>query len=170
MGHVVIESGGNSSRRGALRRGLVTLLVVGLGLFSGLPVFANGSGGTNGPSAGWVYGYWDHQGGNGERDVNVCSYAVGPGVAHCNAQTRQDAGTRALASAPSQPPGSAWNASDNNVPTSVCATGTGAYDPCYPQSPYNVAVTAAAHGGGAGQIVAIVDASRNPNVTSVLAA
>lgn len=143
---------------------------MGVGLSSGLPAFADGSASANGPGAEWVRGYRDHQGGNGERDVNVCSYAVGPGVAHCNAQIRQDAGTHALASAPSQPPGSACTASDNNVPTSVNAWGTGAYDPCYLQSAYNVAPAAAAHGGGAGQIVAIVDAYSNPNVTSDLAA
>ncbi len=159
-----------SSYTGAWRRGLIAFVAVGLSLFSGLPAFADGSGsGSSTTSAGWVNGFWHHQSGSGERDVNVCSYAVGAGTAHCNAQIRQDLGTHALASAPSQPAGSACSASDNNVPSLVSVSGTGAYDPCYLRSAYNVASAAAAHGGGAGQIVAIVDAYSDPNVTSDLA-
>jgi subtilase family serine protease len=119
----------------------------------------------------FVDGFWHHHGAHGERDVNVCSYAVKPGSAHCNAQVVTDLGKDALAAAPVQPSGSgaACNASDTNVPSAVSASGTGAYDPCYLDSAYNVASAAAAHGGGAGQIVAIVDAYSDPNVTSDLA-
>jgi subtilase family serine protease len=119
----------------------------------------------------FVHGFWHHQGSHGERDVNVCSYAVAPGRAHCNAQVVTDLGKDALAAAPVQPTGSgtACNASDTNVPSAVNAAGSGAYDPCYLDSAYNVAAAAAAHGGGAGQIVAIVDAYSDPNVASNLA-
>jgi hypothetical protein len=153
------------------RRGLAVVLCASLGVLSALPAFADGPAIGSSPAAGgFVNGYWHHQGGHGESDVNVCSYAVGPGVAHCNAQVRNDFGSSALASAPSQPAVGPCSTSDNNVPSIVSGTGTGAYDPCYLKSAYNVASAAAAHGGGAGQIVAIVDAYGDPNVTSDLAA
>jgi subtilase family serine protease len=130
-----------------------------------------GSSHDNGSTPSWVDGFWHHHGSNGESDVNVCSYAVAPGSAHCNAQVVTDLGKDALAAAPVQPSGSgaACNASDTNVPSAVSSSGTGAYDPCYLDSAYNVAAAAAAHGGGAGQIVAIVDAYSDPNVVSNLA-
>ncbi len=119
----------------------------------------------------FVNGFWHHHGAHGERDVNVCSYAVAPGSAHCNAQVVTNLGGDAQGASPAQPSGSgsSCNMSDENVPTAVSASGTGAYDPCYLDSAYNVAAAAAAHGGGTGQVVAIVDAYSDPNVTSNLA-
>jgi hypothetical protein len=142
--------------------------VASLGLSSpALAVSSNASRST--PT--FVNGFWRHHGAHGERDVNVCSYAVAPGRAHCNAQIVTDLGADAQGSTPAQPSGSgsSCNASDPNVPTALSASGTGAYDPCYLDSAYNVAAAAASHGGGAGQIVAIVDANSDPNVTSNLA-
>jgi hypothetical protein len=153
-----------------LRRalGAIVVVVASLGVAAS-PALAGGSKSPSAPT--WVNGFWHHHGAHGESDVNVCSYAVTPGSAHCNAQVVTDLGSDALAAAPVQPTGSgsACNSSDTNVPSAVNASGTGAYDPCYLDSAYNVAAAAAAHGGGAGQIVAIVDAYSDPNVTSNLA-
>jgi subtilase family serine protease len=147
--------------------GAVVVVVASLGIVAS-PALAGTSQVSNSPT--WVDGFWHHHGANGESDVNVCSYAVKSGSAHCNAQVVTDLGKDALAAAPVQPSGSgaACNASDTNVPTAVSSSGTGAYDPCYLDSAYNVAAAAATHGGGAGQIVAIVDAYSDPNVTSNL--
>jgi outer membrane protein assembly factor BamB len=89
-------------------------------------------------------------------DVNVCSYDVGAESAHCDVRVRTDQGAKAK---PGRNGGSPAAALGNN----------GAYDPAYLQSAYNVASAAAAHGGGAGQIVAIVDAYDDPTVSSDLA-
>ncbi len=161
----------NSPRARRTRRaiGALALVVGSVGVLAS-PALADGSNGANATPT-WVNGFWHHQGASGESDVNVCSYAVSAGSAHCNAQVVTDLGNDALAAAPVQPSGSgsACNTSDTNVPSSVSASGTGAYDPCYLDSAYNVAAAAAAHGGGAGQVVAIVDAYSDPNVTSNLA-
>jgi hypothetical protein len=146
---------------------LVLTLVAALGVFSTVPAYGAGSGASPTPS--WVNGFWHHQGPNGERDVNVCSYSVSVGTAHCNAHIVTNFGKDALAAAPSQPSSSTCTSSDNNVPSGVSTSGTGAYDPCYLDSAYNVASAAATHGGGVGQIVAIVDAYSDPNVTANLA-
>jgi subtilase family serine protease len=158
----------SSRSRRARTVSALAVVVATLG-FVASPALAGANHVSNSPT--WVDGFWHHHGANGESDVNVCSYAVKPGSAHCNAQVVTDLGKDALAAAPAQPSGSgaACNASDTNVPTAVSSSGTGAYDPCYLDSAYNVAAAAAAHGGGAGQIVAIVDAYSDPNVTSNLA-
>ncbi len=164
------SDGKNPMRSPRLRRALGALVVVVASFgVAASPALAGGSKSSSAPT--WVNGFWHHHGARGESDVNVCSYAVKAGNAHCNAQVVTDLGSDALAAAPVQPSGSgsACNASDTNVPSAVNASGTGAYDPCYLDSAYNVAAAAAAHGGGAGQIVAIVDAYSDPNVTSNLA-
>src|SRR6185437_11452010 len=102
-------------------------------------------------------GFVEHHGPGGEVDVNVCSYAVDVEAAHCDVRVRTDSG--AHAAKPGRNGGSPAAALGNN----------GAYDPAYLQSAYNVASAAAAHGGGAGQIVAIVDAYDDPTVASDLA-
>ncbi len=44
-------------------------------------------------------GYHEHRNADGETDVNVCSYATPPGVAHCNARVRTDVFAAQLGSA-----------------------------------------------------------------------
>src|SRR6185437_14213298 len=93
----------------------------------------------------------------GETDVNVCSYAVVARAAHCDARVRTD--SAAANARPARRVAAPQAGVGNN----------GAYDPAFLQSAYNVASAAAADGGGAGQIVAIVDAYDDPNVASDLA-
>src|SRR5580698_2615988 len=94
------------------------------------PALAGSSNSRSGSTPSWVDGFWHHHGAHGESDVNVCSYAVSPGSAHCNAQVVTDLGADALAAAPVQPTGSgsSCNASDTNEPSAINASGTGAYD------------------------------------------
>lgn len=94
----------------------------------------------------------------GETDANVCSYAVSSRYAHCDVRIRID--RRARAERPAA-------RVRRRRPASTLGN-NGAYDPYYLQSAYNVASAAAADGGGAGQIVAIVDAYDDPNVASDL--
>ncbi len=98
----------------------------------------------------------DH-GRHGSESENVCSYDVSPGYAHCNASRRFD--PAAASATPSR---------DAIAQPNVLGNG-GAYDPKYLQSAYNIASLTAQHGGGAGQIVAIVDAYDEPNIASDLA-
>src|SRR5262249_55547035 len=93
---------------------------------------------------------------SGEVDVNACSYDVAPMTAHCDVRVRTDDAAKAK---PQRNGGAANGTIGNN----------GAYDPAYLQSAYNVASAAAASGGGAGQIVAVVDAYDDPNVVGDLA-
>jgi len=102
-------------------------------------------------------GFHPHRGAGKESDVNVCSYAVSPGTAHCDLRLRTNALTRVPRP---RPQGGASPATLGDE---------GAYDPAYLQSAYDVAAAAAAHGGGKGQIVAIVDAYDDPNVAADLA-
>jgi len=149
-----------TSERQARRRHLASLLAVATGVLTlasvpSVPAFADGSGG----GAGYMSlggGFFEHQGVNGEIDVNVCSFAVPAGTAHCDAHVRTDPWAKQArpARGGGASPGSALG---NN----------GAYDPSYLQSAYNVA-SAAAAGGGAEQTVAIVDANSDPNVVSDL--
>ncbi|MFN8028066.1 MAG: hypothetical protein U0W40_17380 [Acidimicrobiia bacterium] len=97
-------------------------------------------------------GFTPHQGENGESDVNVCSYAVEPGSAHCNARVRTDAVAQSLAATADASP-------------AVVAPGSGAYGPADLQSAYGAPTDA-----GAGRTVAIVDAYDNPNAEADLAA
>jgi outer membrane protein assembly factor BamB len=101
-------------------------------------------------------GFVEHHGPGGEVDVNACSYDVAPQLARCDVRVRTDAAAKAK---PQRNGGAANGTIGNN----------GAYDPSYLQSAYNVASAALTHGGGAGQIVGIVDAFDDPNVASDLA-
>jgi len=103
-------------------------------------------------------GFHTHASTDGEEDVNVCSDAVAPGIAHCLAHERIDAGAKA---AHPNAPGAR--------PTGRAATigNAGAYDPPYLQSAYNLASAAASAGGG--ETVAIVDAFHDPNAAADLA-
>jgi subtilase family serine protease len=104
-------------------------------------------------SAATPAGFHASDDGGGATDVNVCSYAVPAGYAHCNARKRTDASAHAAR------PGRAHAAAS----PSVIGNG-GAYDPAYLQSAYNVPATR-----GAGQTVAIVDAFDDPNAATDLA-
>jgi len=123
---------------------------------SPLPALADSGGGPQanplpGP------GFFEHHGPDGETDVNVCSYAVPMGIAHCDTRWRTDAA--ATAERPARTGQALPNVLGNN----------GAYDPSYLQSAYNVAAAASVKGGGVGQTVAIVDAYDDANVASDLA-
>jgi outer membrane protein assembly factor BamB len=125
-------------------RGVVIALAV-LAVLTALP-----SALAQGPS------FVEHHGANGEVDVNVCSYDVAPGTARCDARVRTD--DKAKNAKP-----------DRNGKGSPDVLGnSGGYDPAYLQSAYDVASAAGAKGGGAGQIVAIVDAYDDPNAKADL--
>jgi subtilase family serine protease len=98
-------------------------------------------------------GFEPHTGDFGESDVNVCSYAVAPGTAHCNARVRTDAAAEAQAATASASP-------------AVSAPGSGAYGPADLQAAY----AAPSASAGAGRTIAIVDAFDNPNAEADLAA
>ena len=89
--------------------------------------------------------------------VNVCSSAVPAGYAHCSALLRTDAS--ALNAHPLQ---------GDATPAASLGDG-GAYSPAFLQSAYNAASLGAAGSNGVGQVVAIVDASSNPQLVSDLA-
>jgi subtilase family serine protease len=131
------------------------MLFVGAGTASAAPVSSSLAALSAGraPAA---PAFHTHHGANGEADTNVCSFAVPLGYAHCNAHIRIDATARS--ERPARHAGGQSSTIGNN----------GAYDPSYLQSAYNVASAAAAHRGGVGQIVAIVDAYDDPNVASNL--
>ena len=91
-------------------------------------------------------GFDQHQGANGEHDVNVCSTAVAQGTARCLARVRTDFGA-----------GIGHSAAKGGATVGV----NGAYPPSYLQAAYNMTALSAAN--GAGQTVAIVDAYDDPN-------
>jgi subtilase family serine protease len=95
--------------------------------------------------------------GNAEHvDVNVCSTAVGPMEAHCNSRVRTDTEARTARparAAQAQPAGTLGN--------------NGAYDPSYLESAYNI-TTLISSGAGRGQVVALVDAYDDPNISADL--
>ena len=127
------------------------ILAVALpGTSTSAPTGGAGASGSQAP------GFVDHHGPAGEVDVNVCSYDVAPKAAHCDVRVRSD---NAAKSRPQRDGAAASGVVGNN----------GAYDPSYLQSAYDVASAATVNGGGAGQIVAIVDAFDDPNVASDLA-
>jgi hypothetical protein len=97
-------------------------------------------------------GFHVEQDGGGAVDVNTCSTAVPAGVAHCLAHRRIDAA--AVDAQPARP----------GVATPHVLGNSGAYDPAYLESAYNVPTAR-----GAGQTVAIVDAFDDPNAASDLA-
>ena len=102
---------------------------------------------------------------NGESSVNVCSFAVPAGTAHCDADIRSDA------AALSEQPARGWAPPSDTPSDGSSATigDDGAYSPAFLQSAYNIASAAAVNGGGVGQIVGIVDAGGDPNLASDLA-
>ncbi len=99
-----------------------------------------------------------HHGPNGETDVDVCSRAVAPGVAHCDAYVRSDLFDTGVQPRVHGEPLPSGEASGH-----AFVGDDGAYDPAYLQSAYNVPA------GGTGQTVAIVDAYDAPNAESDLA-
>jgi subtilase family serine protease len=136
---------------------LAAVATMALALSPSLPALADGAGvGTPPGSTALGNGFLEHHGPNGETDVNVCSYAVSAGTAHCDVHVRTDA--RARGERPARTSGASPDVLGNG----------GAYDPSYLQSAYDVASAAAVNGGGAGQTVAIVDAYDDPNVASDL--
>lgn len=149
------HSNGPVSRRVLLR--LAAASAISATVFSSaLPAFA-----ARTPLATSAAAFHKVFGAHGAVSTNVCSYAVAPGTAHCNATVRIDRAARhsfPLAANHKRPVGS----------PAVVGNG-GGYDPAYLQSAYNVASLAAARGGGVGQIVAVVDAYDDPNLASDLA-
>ncbi len=154
---------GGPKRRARRHRSLpvvaaVAVATLALAMTPSLPAFADSAGA--GAPAGTVplgTGFLEHLGTNGETDVNVCSYAVSAGTAHCDAHVRTD--VRARGERPARTGGASPDVVGN----------AGAYDPSYLQSAYYVASAAALDGGGAGQTVALVDAYDDPSVASDLA-
>jgi hypothetical protein len=89
--------------------------------------------------------------------VNVCSAKVPAGYAHCSALLRTDAAAQGLHPI-------------NGVATPAASLGDGgAYSPAFLQSAYNVASLGATGSNGVGQVVAIVDATSNPQLVSDVA-
>ena len=112
---------------------------------------------TRGAAAPWLGGpgHQLHRGHHGEVDVNVCTDAVAPGVARCQARARTDLfGDGAQPRQPGAP----------EVAEPAALGNQGAYDPTFLRSAYN-----APPAGGIGQTVAIVDAFDAPNLESDLA-
>ena len=105
------------------------------------------------PAGGAGSGTREHRGSNGEIDVNVCSDATAPGVAHCLARVRTEPGVR------DHQPGRPGQV----TPAGAYGNG-GAYDPAYLQSAYN----APSASRGVGQTVAIVDAYDSPSAAADL--
>src|SRR5271154_819225 len=102
-------------------------------------------------------GFHLHYGPRGDTDVNVCSDALAPDAAHCDAYVRTDVA-----------PGERHPQPGSSEAAGELGDG-GAYSPAYLQSAYDVASAAAADGGGGGQTVALVDANDDPRVGSDLA-
>jgi hypothetical protein len=145
-------SGGCGTRAGRGRvRVLVAAATVALvvGLLGTLSASAStphsDGGGVNSQST----GHEVHHGGYGETDVNACSTAVAPGVAHCDARVRTD-------------PAATGRSSSANAGVSAASVPAG-FGPADLQAAYH------APPGGAGQTVAIVDANDDPNAESDLA-
>lgn len=92
-----------------------------------------------------------------ESDVKVCS-VLGPAVASCHARLRTDAKVRGK-----QP----QRARTQHTATPDLIGNSGAYDPSYLQSAYNL--TSAATNSGRGHTVAVVDAYDSPSAEQDLA-
>ena len=131
-------------------RAAVAGLIAAIGLMLA-PAAASAGLSMSGP------GFHVHYGARGESDVNACSFALARGAAHCDVHVRTDAWAR------EHRPARSGGASPDLLGDD------GAYDPAYLDSAYDVAAAAAAHGGGQGQTVAVVDAYNDPNVTADLA-
>jgi hypothetical protein len=142
----------------------VPLVVLMLGALAA-PAFAA-------PSARWDpvrasagrRGHVLHRGPRGERDVNVCSEAVRPGVAHCDAHIRTDLLGKGLH--PLAPRAVTASATSSHANGNAAVGNGGAYDPAYLQSAYN----APSLTKGTGETVAVVDAYDAPKAESDLAA
>lgn len=147
------------SRGSRLLIGLVAVgLVVGASAATAAAAADDGSHSPDSAHTGATHtgtGYDEHRGAYGEVDVNVCSYATSPGVAHCNARVRTDAAAQQL--------GSGLSAQG----VTPAALPGGAYGPPDLQAAYGT-VTASAT-VGTGRTVAIVDAYDDPNAESDLA-
>jgi len=104
-------------------------------------------------------GHYLHRGSHGEVDVNICSDAVPPGYAHCDARLRTDLLGKDVA------PVSPVAAARSFANPSVVALDNSGYSPAYLQSAYN----APSATNGVGQTVAIVDAFDDPTAESDLA-
>jgi subtilase family serine protease len=89
-------------------------------------------------------------------DVNVCSTAVTPNSAHCDARVRTD--SHAAAQRPARP---GLMRPEGVFGANATVGNNGAYDPSYLQSAYNL-MSAINAGAGAHQAVAIVDALDSP--------
>ena len=100
-------------------------------------------------------GFEEHRGASGEVDVNVCSYATPPGVAHCDARIRTDAAAPQVGSGPG---------AEGVAPAALPG---GAYGPSDLQAAYGTVTASATL--GAGRTVAVVDAYDDPNAESDLA-
>jgi alpha-tubulin suppressor-like RCC1 family protein len=87
---------------------------------------------------------------------DVCSSDVPAGIAHCDS---------VIGALPARLPNQVGVA----APAVSSLGDDGAYSPAYLQSAYDIASATTLSGGGAGQIVAIVDAYSNPNIASDLA-
>ena len=103
--------------------------------------------------------YRQHNGADGETDVNICSDAVPAGQARCMARMRTDAGA-----ADSRPTPALYEARVRGAGPQATIGNNGAYDPAYLESAYNAPSATA----GAGQTVAIVDAYDDPNAAADL--
>ncbi len=128
-----------------------TLVVSGV---SPLPASADSARNGGSQANGQAGGPGEHHGSNGETDVSVCSRAVPPGVAHCDARLRTDPAARGRSPVPAA-----------GVSPAIVPDGT-AYGPADLQAAYH----APSATGGSGQTVAIVDAFDDPNAESDLAA
>jgi subtilase family serine protease len=104
-------------------------------------------------------GHYLHRGSHGEADVNVCSTAVGPGVAHCDVHVRTD-----LFGKDVEPLRRGPNPAGSPIKNSTLGN-AGAYDPAFLQSAYD----APSATNGSGQTVAIVDAYDAPHIEADLA-
>src|SRR5262249_48870193 len=115
------------------------LAAIGMGAFVSAPAVAAGGEASV------------HNGADGEQDVNACAEATTPGLAACHAHIRIDGTAR-----------NAKPARNGRVQPDVIGN-SGAYDPAYLRSAYNLNVS-----GGSGLTVAIVDAFDDPNAQSNL--
>ncbi len=140
---------------------VAVVVLISLFMLVGLMLLPAVSAADSGAASQWRTlsgrGYHIHHGPRGESDVNVCSYVVSPGTAHCEDRVRTDAA--GLASSPRR----------EGTRGAATLGYEGAYNPAYLQSAYNVAAAAAADGSGVGQTVALVDAYDDPNVAADLA-
>ena len=141
--------------RGIVVSSMAALLVGALAS----PALASGTGATPSRVSLGGPGHYLHRGSHGEADVNVCSTAVGPGVAHCDVHVRTDLFGKDVTPLRRGP-----NPAGSPVKNSTLGN-AGAYDAAFLQSAYN----APSLTNGSGQTVAIVDAYDAPHIEADLA-